>query len=195
MSSSSEDVPTTTRHMATRSRNADAHPGLVDAPELQAPRGGVTKKKIAEQRKKAKLQKEKDAIRSIGEAEKKMAEDTMVDMTPGPRASTRRQTGSFLNNYPFMQLPPETDTLDSDDFEGTNIARHMAPVDTEASENKLPKKKTKPKKTKIRDSVKEYIEQDPGEKADEDQGYESTGTKGIQRGKRSANDLERVSEG
>ena len=111
MSSSSEDVPTTTRHMATHSRNADAHPGLVDTPEPWAPQGGVTKKKIAEQRKKAKLQKEKDAIRSIGEAEKKMAEDAMVDMTPGPQASTRRQTGSFLNNYPFTSGKREVTRL------------------------------------------------------------------------------------
>ena len=148
-----------------------------------------------DEEKKAKLQKEKDAICSIGEAEKKMAEDTMVNMTSGPQASMRHQTGSFLDNYPFMQLPPETDTLDSNDFEGTNIARHVAPINTEASENELPKKKTKPKKTKIHDSVKEFIEQDPGEKADEDQGHKSTGTKGIQWGKRSANNLERVSEG
>ena len=77
------------------------------------------------------------------------------------------------NRFVFTQLPfhaatTETDTLDSNDFEGTNIARHVAPVDTKASKNKLPKKKTKPK-TKIHDSVKEYIEQGPGEKVDKDQ--------------------------
>lgn len=94
-----------------------------------------------------------------------------------------------------MQLPPETDTLDSDDFEGTNIARHVAPVDTEASENELPQKKTKPRKARLRDSVKEYIEQEHGEKVNEDQEHESTGTKGNQQSKRSANDLERASEG
>lgn len=83
--------------MTTRARNVDAHPGLVDAPEPRAPQGGVTKKKAAEERKKAKLQKQQDAIRTIGEVEKRMAEDAMVDTTPGPRASKRRQTGPFLH--------------------------------------------------------------------------------------------------
>ena len=49
MSSLFEDISTTTHRMATCSHNADVHPGLINAPKLWAPQGGVMKKKITKQ--------------------------------------------------------------------------------------------------------------------------------------------------
>jgi hypothetical protein len=89
------DPPDTTARMATRSRNATAHPGLVDASSKRT-YGEKSKKEMAEERKKAKLQKKQDAIRTIGDVEKRMADDQMVDVTPGPRATgNRRRTRKF----------------------------------------------------------------------------------------------------
>lgn len=100
---SESDVPATTQRMTTRARNAHAHPGLPDAPEVRAPKGGVTKKQLAERKKEEKRQKTQHAIRRIGEVEKRMADNEMVDVTPGPRASNRYQTGP-LPRTSYTQL-------------------------------------------------------------------------------------------
>jgi hypothetical protein len=83
------DPRDTTARMATHSCNATAHPGLVDT-SLKQTYGEKSMKEMAEEWKKAKLQKKQDAICKISEVEKRMADDQMVDVTPGPRATGNR---------------------------------------------------------------------------------------------------------
>jgi hypothetical protein len=155
------DVPATTR-MTTRPRNGTVHPGLVDA-SRKTLQGGVSKKRAAKETKAEKLQKKQDAIRMIGEVEKRMADEEMVTETPGLRVR-KCQTGQLPRTYSFEWLPlaEDTETLDSDD-EDTNNARHVAAVDTELSEIEPPKKKSK--KDSVCGGVKQYIEQEHGENA------------------------------
>lgn len=54
--------------MATRSRNATSHPGLVDA-RTKRIRGEKTKKEIAEEKKKQKAQQKEDAVHKIANIE------------------------------------------------------------------------------------------------------------------------------
>ena len=142
------DTPDTTTRMATRSRNATAHPGLVDASSKRT-YGEKTRKEVAEERKQKMLQKKQDAIRTIGDIEKRMAANDMVDVTPGPRTNRRQYQHTQSFSYIPLTKGAETDH-----------AKHAAAIDTDVSENELPKKKAKPGKVSLRDSVKLYIEQE-----------------------------------
>ena len=62
------EIPSRTAHMATRSRNATSHPGLVDARQKRI-RGEKTKKEIAEEKKKQKAQQKEDAVHKIANIE------------------------------------------------------------------------------------------------------------------------------
>lgn len=158
------DAPApTTGRMATRSCNADAHPGLIDS-SMKRARGEKTKKQVAEERKKEKAQKKQNAIRRIGDVEKKIGDSQMIDATPGPRPLRRTKT--------FAQLPYTDDTncdtgnndplpdatMDIDD------PRPEDATDTDNSDDGPPMKKAKPAKASIRDSVHSYVMQERSEK-------------------------------
>jgi hypothetical protein len=115
---------------------------------------------MAEDRKKEKDQKKQDAIRKIGEVEKKMADNEMIDVTPGPRAQTRR----LRRTKTFARLPCTEGSEGPGDAD-TDGPNDIAAKDSDISENEPPKKKTKPVKVSIRDSVNQYVEKERGEKA------------------------------
>lgn len=161
-----------TRRMTTRSRNATAHPGLVDASSKRTA-GDKSKKEAARQRKKDKAQKREAAVRVLGDVEKRMADDDMVDVTPG-RQANRRKTSEFQRTKKFahLLLTEDTETLSSDDAEGTDDSNTD---NIDVSENEPPKKISQPGKVSVRDSVKQYIEQEHGEKAKNDRGRNTKG--------------------
>ncbi|KAH8999403.1 hypothetical protein EDB92DRAFT_1813148 [Lactarius akahatsu] len=122
------DTLATTR-VATCSSNATTHPGLVDATPKQK-YGEKSKKQQAKEWKEEEARKKKDVICKIGDIEERMAENKMLLLTK------------------------DTDIMDPKDIEGTD---DKVATDTNALE-KPPKKKAKPDKVPLHDSISQEID-------------------------------------
>jgi hypothetical protein len=150
------------RNVATRPRNATVHPGLIDAP-LKRTRGEKTKKEQAEEKKKQKVEKREAAVRRIADVERRMADDEMVDITPGRQATISQPSRGLQRTRGYLQIPLTKEISDNEGGEGDDgedNTKLTASIDTETSEPEPPRKKVKAAKVSLRDSVKLQIEKD-----------------------------------
>lgn len=147
------------RHMVTRARNANAHPGLVDStPKRPRAAGNTnTKKEAAEKKRVAKQQKLDTAVRKIADVEQRMAEQAALDVIT-PRADTHQfKSKKLRRTETYLQIPEDSS---ENDMPVDDLSESAA---SNGGESELTEPEAPPKKKKkiapegIRVSVKEYI--------------------------------------
>lgn len=187
--------PTTRMH--TRSKNANAHPGLVNVSTVakRVRDGLMTKKAIAAEKKVAAKEKRDDAVLKIAGIERRNVEQEALDETP--RANTTSHQLGRTTTYKV--LPPTSDENSSSEMdidvplESTNN-REVECGDTDnsrSSDNAPPKKKAK-RKHGIRDSIKDLV--DSGELKKAKGKAPVSKSRGEQEREDFARELEEVSE-
>lgn len=167
--------------METRSRNANVHPGLVDAKAKRVRSDGPTQKEVAAQKKVDKKVKHDNAVSTIAVLENQMAKDAVNDETPRakPARVASRQLGR-TESYVNIPLTMDDDVVDdSEDNMDVDVAdnhtqgpaastdRNFSDDDASSEPEAPPKKKRRPVKTSIRDSIKDFIDKDKKDMAPE----------------------------
>jgi hypothetical protein len=163
--------PSSSSRIATRAKNANAHPGEHEVPK----RKRRTKAQIEEDRKKAaekkqaQLEKREAGLRKIAELEARLEAAEANEATPRPNFCPIRPTALHRRETPLLVEIEDTDETDAppvvEESEGGGtmdeyqLPSETALTATETEEEQPPKKKSKdakPGKRSVRDAVRAY---------------------------------------
>jgi hypothetical protein len=171
-------MPNPPSRMTTCTRNATAHPGLVDVDPKQPRGNGKGKKAAAAEKRQEKQDRREAAVHKIASIEQHMAAEDALDITPGPRAADARaprkrsQATSRRSQKPLPVSDKNVSDseMDVDKPESVKHKKKGRETHTDVEENTTdhdtpPKKKARQAKPKIRDSIKSYIKSGEGEES------------------------------
>ncbi|OAX31528.1 hypothetical protein K503DRAFT_805997 [Rhizopogon vinicolor AM-OR11-026] len=171
-------MPNPPSRMTTRTRNATAHPGLVDVDPKQPQGNGKGKKAAAAEKRQEKKDRREAAVHKIASIEQHMAAKDALDITPGPQAADARaprkrsQATSRRSQKPLPVSDKNVSDseMDVDKPESVKHKKKGRETHTDVEENTTdhdtpPKKKARQAKPKIHDSIKSYIKSGEGEES------------------------------